>query len=50
MLGRLEGRGWGSGAWVDAPQGTIFDFLAGKISRVRTYLDHGEALRAVGLE
>ncbi len=49
MLGRLEGRGRGSGAWVDAPQGTVFDFLAGKLCRVHTYLDHGEALRAVGL-
>jgi hypothetical protein len=30
--------------------GQIFDFRAGKISLVRTYLDHGEALKAVGLE
>lgn len=50
MLGRLEGRGRGSGAWVHSPQGTVVDFLGAKICRVRTYLDHGEALEAVGLE
>jgi ketosteroid isomerase-like protein len=49
MLGRIEGRGRGSRAWVDSPTGTIFEFLNGKMSRVRTYLDHGEALRAAGL-
>ena len=49
MLGRIEGRGRGSGAWIDSPTGTIFEFLNGKMSRLRTYLDHGEALRAAGL-
>jgi ketosteroid isomerase-like protein len=49
MLGRIEGRGRGSRAWIDSPTGTIFEFLNGKMSRVRTYLDHGEALRAAGL-
>jgi ketosteroid isomerase-like protein len=49
ILGRLEGRGRGSGAWVDAPQGTVVEFHDGVISRVRTYLDYGEALKAVGL-
>jgi ketosteroid isomerase-like protein len=50
MLGRIEGRGRGSGAWIDAPTGTIFDYRGGAVSRVRTFLDHGEALRAAGLE
>jgi uncharacterized protein len=50
VLSRVEGRGAGSGGLIDAPMGQIFDFRDGKISRVRTYLDHGEALRAVGLE
>jgi ketosteroid isomerase-like protein len=50
MLGRLEGRGRGSGAAVDAPQGTVWDFVGGKISRASTYLDHAEALKAVGLK
>jgi ketosteroid isomerase-like protein len=49
VLGRLEGRGVGSGAWVDAPQGTILEFLGSQVSRVRTYLDHDQALRAAGL-
>ena len=50
VLSRVEGRGAGSGGLVDAPMGQIFDFRDGKISRVRTYLDHAEALQAVGLE
>jgi ketosteroid isomerase-like protein len=49
MLGRIEGRGRGSRAWIDSPTGTIFGFLNGKASSVRTYLDHREALRAAGL-
>ena len=50
MLGRLEGRGKGSGVPVNAQLGTLNDFRDGKMSRVRTYLDHGDALRAAGLE
>ncbi len=49
MLGRIEGRGRGSGALIEAPTGTIFDYRGDEVSRVRTYLDHGEALRAAGL-
>jgi ketosteroid isomerase-like protein len=49
VLSRVEGRGTGSGGLVDAAMGQIFDFRDGKIARVRTYLDHGEALRAAGL-
>jgi ketosteroid isomerase-like protein len=49
MLGRIEGRGRGSRAWIDSPTGTIFEFLDGKISRIRNYLDQGEALRAADL-
>jgi ketosteroid isomerase-like protein len=48
-LGRTEGRGRGSGIQVDAPLAMVFDFRGGKISRVLTYLDHGEALLAAGL-
>jgi ketosteroid isomerase-like protein len=50
VLSQVEGRGAGSRGLVDAAMGQIFDFRDGKISRVRTYLDHGEALRAAGLE
>jgi ketosteroid isomerase-like protein len=49
VLGRIEGHGRGSGVPVHAPQGIIFDVRGGKMSRIRTYLDHGEALRAAGL-
>jgi ketosteroid isomerase-like protein len=48
-LGRLEGRGRGSGVPVTAPLDILFDFRDGKISRSRSYLDHAEALRAAGL-
>ena len=48
-LGRLEGRGRGSGAAVDTPQGGVADIRDGKVSCVRSYLDHGEAFRAAGL-
>ncbi len=50
VFGRQEGRGRGSSVPVDAPIGMVFDFREGKISRCRSYLDHGEALKAAGLE
>jgi ketosteroid isomerase-like protein len=49
MLGRLEGRGKGSGVPVESSLGMVFDFRGGAISRIRGYLDHAEALRAAGL-
>ena len=49
VFGRAEGRGRGSGVEVDTPLGIVFDFRHAKCSRARTYLDHGEALRAAGL-
>ena len=49
MLGRLQVRVRTSGVTLDSPSGIIFDFRDGKISRMRAYLDHGEALRAAGL-
>jgi ketosteroid isomerase-like protein len=49
MLGRLEGRGKASGIEVVEPLGMVFDFRHGAISRIRGYLDHGEALQAAGL-
>jgi ketosteroid isomerase-like protein len=50
VLSRVEGRGASSGGQVDEAMGQIFDLHDGKISRVRTYLDHNDALKAVGLE
>ena len=49
VLGRLKGRGKGSGAPVDAPQATILDFRGDRIWRYRVYLDRAEGLRAAGL-
>jgi ketosteroid isomerase-like protein len=39
----------GSRVQVDAPWACLLDFRGGKISRLRLFLDHGEALRAAGL-
>jgi ketosteroid isomerase-like protein len=49
LLTRFAGRGRGSGVEVAAPLGIVFDLRGGKISRIRAYLDHSEALRAAGL-
>ena len=43
-------RGLGSGVPVSAPLDILFDLRDGKISRMHSYLDHGEALRAASLE
>jgi ketosteroid isomerase-like protein len=48
-LGRIEGRGRVSGVELDAPMGIVVDFRDGRISRSRTYLDPGEAMRAAGV-
>jgi ketosteroid isomerase-like protein len=48
--GRLEGRGRISGAPVGAALDIVYDLRGGQISRMRSYLDHDEALTAVGLE
>jgi|SRR5271165_177600 len=49
VLSRVEARGAGSGGLVDTEMGQVFDSCDGRIARVRTYLDHGQALKAVGL-
>jgi ketosteroid isomerase-like protein len=49
VLGRLKGRGKGSGAPVDQPFAGIFDFRGDRIWRYRVYLDRAEGLRAAGL-
>jgi ketosteroid isomerase-like protein len=48
-LGQMEGRGRGSGATVVSPAASLYEFRDGRISRIRSFLDHGEALRAAGL-
>lgn len=49
VLCRTEVRGRASGVPVAGRQSIIFDFRDGKISRVRAYLDHADALRAASL-
>lgn len=44
-LGRLKTRGRGSGVPFESPWGGVFDFRNGKIARIRTFLDHDEAIR-----
>ncbi len=48
-IGRLHGRGRASGIPLDVALDVLYDLRDGKISRMHSYLDHGEALRAAGL-
>src|SRR5436190_190998 len=48
-IGRGRTRGTASGAATESPFACISDFKNGKAIRVRTYLDHAEALEASGL-
>jgi ketosteroid isomerase-like protein len=49
ISGQIEARGRGSGAPVAAPLDILYDFRDGKISRMSSFLDHDEAMRAAGL-
>jgi len=49
-FGTMSTRGKASGAELDSPVAYVFDFDDGRFWRVRAYLDHAEALKAVGLE
>jgi ketosteroid isomerase-like protein len=48
-LGRMEGRTRHGGVQITAPLGAIYDLRDGKAWRMRSYPDHGAALRAAGL-
>ena len=48
-LYRLSVRGRDSGVAIDQPGGTVYELRGGKIVHGRSYLSHGEALKAVGL-
>lgn len=48
-LGHFRGRGEASGIEAETPFAYIVDFKHGKAIRVRSYLDHHEALEAAGL-
>jgi ketosteroid isomerase-like protein len=49
VLGRLEGVGRGGGVPVDSPVGAVWELRAGKIWRLRAYLDQNEASEVAGL-
>jgi ketosteroid isomerase-like protein len=49
LLGRVVGRGRGSGAAVHAELGQVFTFRDGLLVSYRGYLDREEALQAVRL-
>lgn len=48
--GRLQGRGLGSGVPVTTQVDILYDLRGGEISKMHSFLDHDEALRAAGLE
>jgi ketosteroid isomerase-like protein len=48
-LGRIRGRGRGSGAVIDARGAWLAHFRDGSVTNFRTYPDRAEALKAVGL-
>jgi ketosteroid isomerase-like protein len=47
---RVGSTGRASGIVTSAESGNVYDFVDGKISRIRIFLDRDEALKAVGLE
>jgi ketosteroid isomerase-like protein len=47
---RTSATGRASGIVTGTEQTNVFDFIDGKISRIRIFLDRDEALKAVGLE
>jgi ketosteroid isomerase-like protein len=48
--GLLQGRGLGSGVPVTTRLDILYDVRDGRISKMHSFLDHHEALRAAGLE
>jgi ketosteroid isomerase-like protein len=49
VIGRLKGRGKGSGAPVDTVCLTVLDFRGDRVSRARVFLEWAEGLQAAGL-
>jgi ketosteroid isomerase-like protein len=47
---RVGATGRASGIVTGAESANVYDFFAGKISRVRIFLDRDKALKALGLE
>jgi ketosteroid isomerase-like protein len=49
VSGQIEGRGLISGVPVSSPLDILLDMRDGKISKMHSFLDHDQALRAAGL-
>jgi ketosteroid isomerase-like protein len=49
VIARMTGSGLGSGVAVDNEWATLITFSAGRVIREQHFVDHGEALEAVGL-
>jgi ketosteroid isomerase-like protein len=49
VVGRLRGVGLSSGAPVEVPLSILYDVRDGRITRMHSFLDPDEALRAAGL-
>ena len=49
VLGRLRGRGRGSGAALDVEAGSVAHFHDGLITRLQNFTSRAEALKAAGL-
>jgi ketosteroid isomerase-like protein len=47
---RVSWAGRASGIVTGSETANVYDFIDGKMSRIRIFLDRGEALKAVGLE
>jgi ketosteroid isomerase-like protein len=47
---RVSSTGRASGIVTGAESANVYDFIDGKIRRIRIFLDRSEALKAVGLE
>jgi len=47
---RVGATGRASGIVTGAESANVYDFIEGKISRIRIFLDRADALKAVGLE
>ena len=48
-IGRIKGKGRGSGLELDSPAAWLFEFRGRQVRYMRGYLDLAEALEAAGL-
>ena len=48
MLGAIHGRGMGNGTPITQAYAALMDIRGGRVVRQKEYVDHAEALEAVG--